>query len=89
MSWIKTIGVDEADAELEGLYERAKDPKTGKLDHILQVHSLNPAGLAAHLELYNTVMRGSKTLRKVERELLAFVVSQAKWIPPRRCGHMA
>ena len=38
--------------------------------------ALNPAGLAAHLQLYRAVMRGSRSLRKVERELIALVVSR-------------
>lgn len=54
-----------------------RDPRTGQLDHILQIHSLHPAGLAAHFQLYRTAMRASRSLRKVERELIAFVVSQA------------
>ncbi len=37
-----------------------------------QVH---PAGLRAHLLLYGAVMRGTATLRQMERELIAWVVS--------------
>ena len=48
---------------------------TGALDEIMRVHSLHPAGLDAHLRLYGAVMRGTPSLRKVERELLALVVS--------------
>ena len=39
------------------------------------VHSLNPRGLAAHQGLYASAMAGTATLRKVERELIALVVS--------------
>jgi len=31
--------------------------------------------MAAHLQLYETVMRGTAGLRKVDRELVALVVS--------------
>ena len=41
----------------------------------MAVHSLNPAGLAAHDGLYRSAMSGTGTLRKVERELVALVVS--------------
>lgn len=70
------IQENEADAGLAALYERARDPRTGQLDNIMSIHSLNPAGLAAHLQLYDAVMRSTATLRKVERELIAVVVSQ-------------
>jgi len=39
------------------------------------VHSLNPRGMAAHQALYESAMAGTATLRKVERELIALVVS--------------
>ncbi len=42
----------------------------------MQVHSLHPAGLRAHFELYRAVMRGTPTLPAVDRELIALVVSQ-------------
>ena len=76
MSWIRMIPEDEANEELAALYARVLDPRTGQLDHIMQVHSLHPKGLAAHQELYSAVMSGTKSLRKVERELIALVVSQ-------------
>lgn len=75
MAWIRTISETEADEGLGKLYDEARDPRSGQLDNILQIHSLNPPGLAAHLQLYRTVMRGSRSLRKVERELIALVVS--------------
>jgi alkylhydroperoxidase family enzyme len=67
---------DEADEVLAPLLEQARDPANGEVDEILRVHSLHPAGLAAHLALYRAVMRGTAGLRKVERELIAFVVSR-------------
>lgn len=76
MSWIRTISDEDADARLSALYARVLDPRTKQLDHIMQVHSLHPRGLAAHHELYSAVMSGTKSLRKVERELIALVVSQ-------------
>ncbi len=76
MAWISTQGKHEAQGELAELYQEACDPKTGELDNIMAIHSAHPAGLAAHLALYNAVMRGTPSLRKVERELIALVVSQ-------------
>ena len=80
MAWIDTISEDEipsADPDrLRELYDRVRDPASGQLDHILQIHSLSPPGLAAHFELYRTVMAGTKTLRQVEREMIALHVSR-------------
>ncbi len=77
MSWIRTIPAAEATGRLAELYAAACDPVTGQLDHIMAVHSLHPAGLAAHMELYTAVMRGTPSLRKVDRELVALAVSAA------------
>ncbi len=75
MSWIDTADDDAWDGDLAPLHERVADPRTGRVDHIMAIHSLNPAGLAAHNALYLSAMSGTKTLRKVERELIAYVVS--------------
>ena len=74
------IGIipDEAWADVADLAEQfdgVVDRTLGRVDNIMAVHSLNPAGLAAHNALYISAMTGTKTLRKVERELIAFVVS--------------
>ncbi len=75
MTWIRTIPMEAAEGDLAVLYERVVDPKSGKLDHILAAHSLHTRGLSAHFELYSAVMSGTRGLRKVERELIALVVS--------------
>ncbi len=75
MAWIETKGLAEAEGELAELFAQAVDPESGELDHILAIHALHPAGLRAHLALYTAVMRGTKSLRKVDRELVALVVS--------------
>ena len=75
MSWISVIDDAEWDGELASLFERVVDPATGRVDHIMGVHSLNPRSLDAHDVLYRSAMRGAGTLRKVDRELIALVVS--------------
>ena len=75
MSWIDVIDDLEWDGELAPLRERVVDPKSGKVDHIMGIHSLNPRSLDAHDTLYRSAMRGTATLRKVDRELIALVVS--------------
>lgn len=76
MAFIETIPVREARGELRELFEKGRDPETGDVDNILQVHALHPAGLAAHLSLYTSAMTGTRSLPKVDRELIAFVTSR-------------
>lgn len=75
MAWIDTIPDEEWTGDLEPLYQSLVDPTYGRVDNILAVHSLNARGMAAHNQLYASAMRGTRTLRKVERELVALVVS--------------
>lgn len=79
MAWIHVIPELEAEGELRAVYDELyapyPDEPRGQLDHILQIHSLDPAGLRAHLALYRNAMGGTETLPRVEREMLAVVVS--------------
>jgi alkylhydroperoxidase family enzyme len=76
MAWIRTIDEGDADGPLARLYASLLDPDSGRVDHILKIHSLHAAGLRAHLSLYRTVMQGTEGLPKVDRELIAFTVSR-------------
>lgn len=76
MAWIHMIPEDRAQGRLRKLYEKLVEP-WGGVDHILKIHSLNPPSLAAHFELYRTLMRGRSGLSRVEREMIAVVVSAA------------
>ncbi len=75
MAWIETIREDEWTGELARLYDRVADTAAGRVDNIMQIHSLNPRALAAHDALYRSAMAGTASLRKVERELIAMTVS--------------
>ena len=75
-AWITTVDRASASGELAELYAAVVDPDSGQLDNIMAVHSLHPAGLRAHYQLYRAVMRGTPGLRAVDRELIALVVSQ-------------
>jgi alkylhydroperoxidase family enzyme len=75
-AWIDTVPQADADAELGALYERVRDPVSGRLDHIMMVHSSHPEGLRAHFEMYTAVMRATAGVRSAEREMIALVVSQ-------------
>ena len=75
MARIEMIPDDSWDGALGALHPSVVDPVYGRVDNILAVHSLNPRGMAAHQGLYESAMAGTATLRKVEREIIALVVS--------------
>jgi alkylhydroperoxidase family enzyme len=75
MAWIEMVEEPEATGALGELYRRTADPEYGRVDIILRIHSLHPEGLRTHYELYREAMTGTRTLRKVEREMIALVVS--------------
>ncbi len=74
MAWIKVIREDEATGELKTMYQKLIEP-WGGVDNILKIHSLNPPSLSGHFEFYNTLMRGRSDLTRVQREMIAVVVS--------------
>lgn len=73
MAYISMI--DEADAAepLSKVYQRIGP----RIANILKIHGANPAALEAHFDLYRTLMFGESTLTRVDRELIAVVVSHA------------
>lgn len=76
-AWISTVDEADADEQLAALYSQCLDPGSDKVDHVLKVHSLHLAGLQAHLAIYRASMASTKGLRKVDREMVAVVVSKA------------
>ena len=75
MAYIRYIPDEEASPELRELYDRFRDPATGQPDNILRIHGHNPPSLVGHYELYATLMRGRSDLSRVQREMIAVVVS--------------
>lgn len=75
VAWIETIPEGSVTGELSAAYDAEADPATGKLDHILKVHSLLPATLADHARLYHTILHGPGELLPYEREMVGLVVS--------------
>jgi len=75
VAWIATTPEDQATGELAEAYARDRDPATGKVDHILKVHSLLPATLGDHARLYHTILHEPGEVLTYERELIGLVVS--------------
>jgi uncharacterized peroxidase-related enzyme len=67
--------VDEATGALKDEYEAAVK-RAGKVFNIVKAMSLRPGALRASMGLYRELMFGSSGLSRIERELLAVVVSQ-------------
>ncbi len=76
MAWIRMIDEDQAEGKLRELYARMREPQGG-VDNILKIHSLNPRSLQGHFEFYAALMRGRSPLSRVQREMIAVVVSAA------------
>ncbi len=76
MAWIRMIDEAEARGRFKKLVARIAG-KSGKIDNILKIHSLNPPSLEGHYELYKTLMYGRSPLSRVQREMIAVVVSTA------------
>ena len=74
MAWIAEIDEREAEGLLKDQYSKLKEP-WGGIDNILKIHSLHPESLAAHVQLYKTVMFGKSPIPRIDREKIALVVS--------------
>ena len=74
MAWIDIIDEENAEGSLKEQYDQLIEP-WGGVDNILKIHSLNPESLAAHVQLYKTLMYGKSPLRRTAREMIALVVS--------------
>jgi alkylhydroperoxidase family enzyme len=76
VAWIETVPEDRAEGELAAMYAADRDPGTGRVDHVLKVHSLHPATLADHATLYHTIMHAPGEVGRTQREMIGVVVSQ-------------
>lgn len=76
MAWIKTIDANEAEGDLKQIYEEQRR-QAGAVGNILQIHSLAPEVLSAHLVIYKAAMHSPGELSRTQREMIAVAVSQA------------
>jgi len=75
MAWIKMIKEDEAHGILRTLYKKYGNPFEG-VDNILKIHSLKPESLKYHYNLYKHVTTSPSGLSRMQREMIAVVVSK-------------
>ena len=76
MAYLRLVDEDEASGLLKEEYEAAV-ARAGKVFNIVKAMSLRPAVLRRSMELYREAMHGRSGLSRIERELLAVVVSRA------------
>ena len=74
MPWIKQIPVAEASGLLKGEFDKALR-RAGRVWHIVHIMSVNPRALRDSIGFYITIMMGESPLTRVQREMLATVVS--------------
>jgi alkylhydroperoxidase family enzyme len=74
MPWIKQISIEEATGLLKTQFDTALK-RAGRVWHIVHIMSLNPRTLRDSIGFYSTLMMGESPLSRVQREMLAVVVS--------------
>ncbi|MCA9002008.1 MAG: carboxymuconolactone decarboxylase family protein [Planctomycetes bacterium] len=75
MAWIRTVPPSEAQGDLARSY-RAAMGRAGQVAGIIQAMSLSPSILDASMGLYLKIMYAPGGLSRIQREMLATVVSQ-------------
>jgi alkylhydroperoxidase family enzyme len=74
MPWIKQIPVAEATGLLKEQFDAALK-RAGRVWHIVHIMSLNARAMRDSIAFYATIMMGESPLSRVQREMLATVVS--------------
>jgi len=73
---LRTPGEETLAADLQKYFDVCRE-KLGMVPNVLRAYGLRPAKLRAFIELYNDLMLGESGLSKLEREMVAVVVSSA------------
>jgi len=74
MAWIEMVPEEDATGRLKELYAKYTE-SWGGVDNIMKIHSLNARSMKTHFDLYSHLMRGRSALTRVQREMIAIVVS--------------
>ena len=74
MPWIKQISIEEATGLLKSQFDAAL-MRAGRVWHIVHIMSVNPRMMRDSIVFYVTTMMGESPLSRVQREMLAVVVS--------------
>ncbi len=72
--WITVVSEEDAEGRLREVYDWVKSTR-GSLSNVMRVHSLDPESILLHMNLYLHLMFGKSSLARLEREMIAVVVS--------------
>lgn len=75
MSWISTVPEEEAGGLLETTYDETRK-KLGHVINLVKAQSLRPETMAIGRQLYRHLMDGPGELSRLQRVLIATVVSK-------------
>lgn len=75
MANIKVINYEESTNKLRDIYDNLIE-KRGKLASVHTIQSLHPDSIIAHMELYMTIMFSQSPLSRIQREMIAVIVSK-------------
>jgi alkylhydroperoxidase family enzyme len=74
MPWIKQVAIENAAGLLKSQFDAALK-RAGRVWHIVHIMSINPRMMRDSIVFYTTAMMGESPLSRVQREMLAVVVS--------------
>jgi alkylhydroperoxidase family enzyme len=74
MPWIEQIPIAEATGLLKEEFDKALK-RAGRVWHIVHIMSVNPRAMHDSIGFYATIMMGESPLTRVQREMLATVIS--------------
>jgi uncharacterized peroxidase-related enzyme len=74
LAWLRVPPDRDAPAEIQPLFDKA-DEKLGFVPNVLRAYALRPRHLELWNAFYDDLMRGESGLSKVQREMVAVVVS--------------
>ena len=74
LPWIQQIAVEEATGLLKKQFEDAVR-RAGRVWNIVHIMSVNPRAMEASMRFYGMIMHGTSPLTRLQRELLATIVS--------------
>lgn len=75
MSWIRTVPDCDATGSLASIYDESR-AKFGRVVNLIRVQSLRPETMALGRQLYRHLMDAPGGLSKLQRVLIATVVSK-------------
>lgn len=76
MPHIEIIQPEQAEGFLKEVYDDLIKSR-GKVAEVHKIQSLNPKSIVNHMDLYMTIMYGRSPLKRLQREMMAVVVSKA------------